>query len=124
MSFFLIAANHYALKLALPKVREANNRAFIEELFGVLEKVSWRNPHQERARVHSRKQSRASAYNPICFTFFCSVVSYLMSLQQKKDIGDNEAISDDLVGYAHIENFALKIFKRADDEDRAGQASQ
>ncbi|KAF9959025.1 hypothetical protein BGZ70_008988 [Mortierella alpina] len=59
----------------------ANNRAFIEELFGVLEK-------------------------------------------QKKDIGDNEAISDDLVGYAHIENFALKIFKRADDEDRAGQASQ
>ncbi|KAG9320999.1 hypothetical protein KVV02_003977 [Mortierella alpina] len=74
-------SNHYALKLALPKVREANNRAFIEELFGVLEK-------------------------------------------QKKDIGDNEAISDDLVGYAHIENFALKIFKRADDEDRAGQASQ
>ncbi|CAO3566220.1 unnamed protein product [Mortierella alpina] len=74
-------SNHYALKLALPKVREANNRAFIEELFGVLEK-------------------------------------------QKKDIGENEAISDDLVGYAHIENFALKIFKRADDEDRAGQASQ
>ncbi|KAF9565474.1 hypothetical protein EC968_004150 [Mortierella alpina] len=74
-------SNHYALKLALPKVREANNRAFIEELFSVLEK-------------------------------------------QKKDIGDNEAISDDLVGYAHIENFALKIFKRADDEDRAGQASQ
>ncbi|KAG0206293.1 hypothetical protein BGX28_002239 [Mortierella sp. GBA30] len=44
--------------------------------------------------------------------------------KQKKDIGDNEAISNDLVGYAHIENFALKIFKRADDEDRTGQGSQ
>ncbi|KAF9978445.1 hypothetical protein BGZ73_002341 [Actinomortierella ambigua] len=44
--------------------------------------------------------------------------------KQRKEIGDNEAISNDLVGYAHIENFALKIFTRADDEDRQGQASQ
>ncbi|KAF9897476.1 hypothetical protein BX616_005531, partial [Lobosporangium transversale] len=43
---------------------------------------------------------------------------------QRKEIGENEAISSDLVGYAHIENFALKIFSRADDEDRAGQGSQ
>ena len=45
-------------------------------------------------------------------------------LQQRKEIGDNEAISNDLVGGAHIENFALKIFSKADDEDRAGQGSQ
>ncbi|GJJ74526.1 vacuolar protein sorting-associated protein VTA1 [Entomortierella parvispora] len=44
--------------------------------------------------------------------------------KQRKDIGENEAISSDLVGYAHIENFAIKIFSRADDEDRAGQGSQ
>ncbi|KAG0245485.1 hypothetical protein BGW41_000112 [Actinomortierella wolfii] len=44
--------------------------------------------------------------------------------KQRKEIGDNEAISNDLVGYAHIENFALKIFAKADDEDRRGQATQ
>ncbi|KAI1309980.1 hypothetical protein EDD11_003929 [Mortierella claussenii] len=53
------------------------------------------------------------------------VVQLLDTLgKQRKQIGDNEAISDDLVGYAHIENFALKIFSKADDEDRAGQGSQ
>ncbi|ORZ11655.1 Vta1 like-domain-containing protein [Lobosporangium transversale] len=46
------------------------------------------------------------------------------AFKQRKEIGENEAISSDLVGYAHIENFALKIFSRADDEDRAGQGSQ
>ncbi|KAG0263782.1 hypothetical protein DFQ27_001607 [Actinomortierella ambigua] len=51
--------------------------------------------------------------------------SLLSTLEkQRKEIGENEAISNDLVGYAHIENFALKIFTRADDEDRQGQASQ
>ncbi|KAF9425291.1 hypothetical protein BGZ94_007677 [Podila epigama] len=44
--------------------------------------------------------------------------------KQRKDIGDNEAISNDLVGYAHIENFAIKIFSKADDEDHDGQSSQ
>ena len=36
----------------------------------------------------------------------------------------NEAILNDVVGYAHIENFALKIFVNADNEDRAGKASK
>ncbi|KAI8602531.1 Vta1 like-domain-containing protein [Dissophora ornata] len=53
------------------------------------------------------------------------VVELLDTLEkQRKEIGDNEAISNDLVGGAHIENFALKIFSKADDEDRAGQGSQ
>ncbi|RCH90170.1 hypothetical protein CU097_011928 [Rhizopus azygosporus] len=43
---------------------------------------------------------------------------------QKKSLGDNEAVTNDLVGYAHIENFALKIFLNADNEDRAGKASK
>ncbi|KAG1234079.1 hypothetical protein G6F68_002826 [Rhizopus microsporus] len=43
---------------------------------------------------------------------------------QKKNLGDNEAVTNDLVGYAHIENFALKIFLNADNEDRAGKASK
>ncbi|KAF9114281.1 hypothetical protein BGX27_011259 [Mortierella sp. AM989] len=53
------------------------------------------------------------------------VVELLDTLEkQRKQIGDNEAISNDLVGYAYIENFALKIFSKADDEDHAGQGSQ
>ncbi|RUP45321.1 Vta1 like-domain-containing protein [Jimgerdemannia flammicorona] len=43
--------------------------------------------------------------------------------QQKKDCGDNDAITNDVVGYAHIENFALKVFLNADNEDRSGKAS-
>lgn len=34
-----------------------------------------------------------------------------------------EEISNDLVGYAHVQNFAMKIFLNADNEDRAGNAS-
>ncbi|KAI8369720.1 Vta1 like-domain-containing protein [Blakeslea trispora] len=37
---------------------------------------------------------------------------------------DDEAITNDLVGYAHVENFALKVFLNADNEDRAGKASK
>ncbi|KAI8374751.1 Vta1 like-domain-containing protein [Radiomyces spectabilis] len=45
--------------------------------------------------------------------------------QRKQDLGaNNEAITDDLVGYAHVENFALKVFLNADNEDRAGKASK
>ncbi|KAI8064169.1 Vta1 like-domain-containing protein [Gongronella butleri] len=45
--------------------------------------------------------------------------------QTKKGLGDNnEAITSDLVGYAHLENFALKVFVNADNEDRAGKASK
>lgn len=46
------------------------------------------------------------------------------NFQQKKFIGENEAITDDLVGYAHVENFALKIFINADNEDRSGKSSK
>ncbi|KAJ3193018.1 hypothetical protein HK101_005569, partial [Irineochytrium annulatum] len=43
--------------------------------------------------------------------------------KEKAALKDNEAITNDLVGYAHIENFALKIFNMADNEYRNGQAS-
>jgi vacuolar protein sorting-associated protein VTA1 len=39
-------------------------------------------------------------------------------------LGNNEAITNDTIGYAHIENFALKIFISADNEDRTGNASK
>uniref|UniRef100_A0A3Q0QQM5 Vesicle (multivesicular body) trafficking 1 n=1 Tax=Amphilophus citrinellus TaxID=61819 RepID=A0A3Q0QQM5_AMPCI len=34
---------------------------------------------------------------------------------------DNESISQEVVGNAHIENYALKLFLYADNEDRAGR---
>ncbi|XP_061479998.1 vacuolar protein sorting-associated protein VTA1 homolog isoform X3 [Rhineura floridana] len=39
----------------------------------------------------------------------------------KKQLGDNEAITQEVVGCAHVENYALKMFLYADNEDRAGQ---
>jgi len=36
----------------------------------------------------------------------------------------NEAITNDTVGYAQVENFALKVFVNADNEDRAGKANK
>ncbi|KAJ3036196.1 hypothetical protein HDV00_002992 [Rhizophlyctis rosea] len=44
--------------------------------------------------------------------------------KERKVVGTNEAITNDVVGYAHIENFALKIFLNADNEDRNGGASK
>uniref|UniRef100_A0A9L0J7L0 Vesicle trafficking 1 n=1 Tax=Equus asinus TaxID=9793 RepID=A0A9L0J7L0_EQUAS len=39
----------------------------------------------------------------------------------KKQLGDNEAITQEIVGSAHLENYALKMFLYADNEDRAGR---
>ncbi|XP_021569746.1 vacuolar protein sorting-associated protein VTA1 homolog isoform X6 [Carlito syrichta] len=39
----------------------------------------------------------------------------------KKQLGDNEAITQEIVGCAHLENYALKMFLYADNEDRAGR---
>ncbi|CAG8528857.1 4620_t:CDS:2 [Diversispora eburnea] len=44
--------------------------------------------------------------------------------QEKKNLGDNEAVTNDIAGEAYVENFALKVFLNADNEDRAGKASR
>ncbi|KAJ3185423.1 hypothetical protein HDU87_000042 [Geranomyces variabilis] len=54
---------------------------------------------------------------------------YLLAIMQeleqdKKNLAGNEAITNDVVGYAHVENFALRIFFNADTEDRDGRASK
>lgn len=57
----------------------------------------------------------------------CSRVMSVSSLtcvfvfQMKKELGDNDSISQEVVGNAHIENYALKMFLYADNEDRAGR---
>jgi vacuolar protein sorting-associated protein VTA1 len=39
-------------------------------------------------------------------------------------MSDNEAITNDMAGEAYIENFSLKVFAVADNEDRAGKATR
>ncbi|RKP04700.1 Vta1 like-domain-containing protein, partial [Thamnocephalis sphaerospora] len=52
------------------------------------------------------------------------VANLIVSLEQEKTaLKDHDALSDDSVSRAYVEEFALNIFKRADDEDRAGRAS-
>ncbi|KIJ66291.1 hypothetical protein HYDPIDRAFT_86643, partial [Hydnomerulius pinastri MD-312] len=42
----------------------------------------------------------------------------------KKEIGPNDAVDSEPASAAFVENFALRVFKMADDEDRAGKASK
>ncbi len=39
--------------------------------------------------------------------------------QEKKVLKDNDAVANEIVATAHIDNFALKLFMWADREDRA-----
>jgi len=42
----------------------------------------------------------------------------------KNEIGPTDAVDMEAASAAYVENFALKVFKAADDEDRAGRASK
>ncbi|KAH7917711.1 hypothetical protein BV22DRAFT_980423, partial [Leucogyrophana mollusca] len=42
----------------------------------------------------------------------------------KTDIGPNDAVDSEAASAAYVENFALKVFRMADDEDREGQATR
>lgn len=42
----------------------------------------------------------------------------------KKSIGTNDAVEHESVGAAYVENFALKVFAAADNEDRKGSATR
>ena len=41
--------------------------------------------------------------------------------QSKKQLQDVEAVQNEIVGQAHLENYALKLFLYADNEDRAAR---
>ncbi|CAG8680482.1 23030_t:CDS:2 [Gigaspora margarita] len=44
--------------------------------------------------------------------------------EEKKALHDNEAAVNNVVGEAYVENFGLRVFMNADNEDRAGKASK
>lgn len=41
----------------------------------------------------------------------------------KELLKDNDAVTNEIAGQAYVENFALKVFGGADDEDREGKAT-
>ena len=55
--------------------------------------------------------------------------TYLIGLldaleRMKSAIGDNDAVHDESAAGAYVENFALKVFAMADNEDRRGEATR
>lgn len=48
----------------------------------------------------------------------------LNPLQLKVNLTENDTMHNDAAGAAYIDNFALKVFYAADNEDRAGRASR
>ena len=44
--------------------------------------------------------------------------------KMKAEIGPNDAIDDELASSAYVENFALRVFAGADNEDRQGNATR
>lgn len=52
------------------------------------------------------------------------LVNFMDRLEkQKESLKDNEAVTTDIVGQAHVENYGQNIFDAADREDRSGTAS-
>ncbi|KAG9347536.1 hypothetical protein JZ751_005104 [Albula glossodonta] len=56
---------------------------------------------------------------PECRKFLVKLMDQLETM--KKELSENESISQEVVGNAHIENYALKMFLYADNEDRSGR---
>lgn len=42
----------------------------------------------------------------------------------KAILGANEAVTNEAAGAAYVENFALKVFMSADNDDRAGNTGK
>ncbi|KAI0814797.1 Vta1 like-domain-containing protein [Irpex lacteus] len=59
---------------------------------------------------------------PNARTFLFNLLGTLEAL--KADIGPNDAIDDESASSAYVENFALRVFSMADNEDRKGNATR
>ena len=58
------------------------------------------------------------------FVHLTSAIIHMSCLQIKTIMKDEEALTNDIVGQAHIETVALKVFALADTEDRAARFSK
>ncbi|XP_015784952.1 vacuolar protein sorting-associated protein VTA1 homolog [Tetranychus urticae] len=60
--------------------------------------------------------------SPECLNFLTTIMAWLE--KEKLVHKDNEAMSNELVAQAHIENHAMNLFTRADAEDRSSKAGR
>ncbi|KAF9512288.1 hypothetical protein BS47DRAFT_1091098 [Hydnum rufescens UP504] len=70
----------------------------------------------------SAKHGVAAKGGKECRPFLFDLMDTLEKLKQ--ELKSNDAIATDEAGSAYIENFALKVFNLADNEDRKGKASR
>ncbi|XP_008311869.1 vacuolar protein sorting-associated protein VTA1 homolog isoform X3 [Cynoglossus semilaevis] len=56
---------------------------------------------------------------PECRKFLVKLMDQLEVM--KKELCDHESVTQEIVGNAHVENYALKMFLYADNEDRSGR---
>ncbi|XP_075968231.1 vacuolar protein sorting-associated protein VTA1 homolog isoform X3 [Anarhichas minor] len=81
-----------------------------------------RKRHQQNAscRLYAMQAGmKLDSKTPECRKFLVKLMDQLETM--KKELGDNDSISQEVVGNAHIENYALKMFLYADNEDRQGR---
>nr|XP_022295474.1 vacuolar protein sorting-associated protein VTA1 homolog [Crassostrea virginica] len=57
--------------------------------------------------------------SPECKTYLFGLMDFLE--KQKKAAPEDSPLRNDVVGQSHVENYALKVFLYADNEDRAGR---
>jgi len=65
---------------------------------------------------------KIDAKSPEAVKFLTSLMGWLE--KEKKLRHDNEAVTNEMVGQAHVENYALNMFNKADNDDREGRASK
>ncbi|XP_063078971.1 vacuolar protein sorting-associated protein VTA1 homolog isoform X2 [Engraulis encrasicolus] len=71
-------------------------------------------------RLYSMQTSmKLDSKSPECRKFLIKLMDQLETM--KKDLAHHESITQEIVGQAHIENYALKMFLYADNEDRSGR---
>lgn len=94
-------------------------------LKGVQHYLKIANTHDQRDPVVSywcrlyafQTALKVSPKTPEGTVFLCKLMDWLEAV--KKEMIDNEAITNDVAAQAHLENWALKLFLYADKNDRA-----
>ncbi|KAF8321387.1 Vta1 like-domain-containing protein [Cantharellus anzutake] len=70
----------------------------------------------------SAKQGVAARGGKECRPFLLALMDVLE--RAKKELNSNDAVASDEAGSAYIENFAIRVFNNADNEDRKGKSSR
>ncbi|XP_061176293.1 vacuolar protein sorting-associated protein VTA1 homolog [Saccostrea echinata] len=66
-----------------------------------------------------KKGIEIDSSSPECKSYLLGLMDYLE--KQKQAAPEDSPIKNEVVGQAHVENYALKVFLYADNEDRAGR---